>query len=147
MKLAVALLIAASVPFAAGADVAVAEPWARASILASRPGAAYLTLSSDTDDRLLFVSTPVAGQVMIHAAETDASGVNRMTHLETLDLPAGKTVTFFPGSMHLLLTGLADKLEEGASFPLTLTFEVTGDVTVEVPVLGIAASGPREVEN
>lgn len=147
MKLAVVLLIATSVPFAAASDVTVADPWARASILASRPAAAYLSLSSDTGDRLLSTSTPVAAQVMIHAAETDASGVSRMVHLETLDLPAGKTVTLSPGNMHLMLMGLAIKLEEGASFPLTLTFELTGDVTVEVRVLGIAASGPREVEN
>lgn len=146
MKFAIALLIAASFPISASAEVTVSQPWARASILASRPGAAYLTLSSDTNDRLLSASTPVAAQVMIHAAETDAGGVSRMMHLEMLDLPAGKTVTFFPGSMHLMLMGLADKLEEGASFPLTLTFEVTGDVTVEVPVLGIAATGPEATD-
>lgn len=146
MKLAVVLLIAASVPFAAAADVTVADPWARASILASRPAAAYLSMSSDTGDRLLSTSTPVAGQVMIHAAETDASGVSRMTHLETLDLPAGETVTFSPGNMHLMLMGLAVKLEEGASFPLTLTFETAGAVTIEVPVLGIAANGPEATD-
>lgn len=138
---AAALLMAA--PSMSYADVAVTDPWARASVLASRPGAAYLSLTSDTGDRLLAATTPVAGHVMIHAAQTDAKGVARMTHLEVLDLPPGQTVTFAPGGMHLMLMGLAARLDEGTHFPLTLTFETAGEVTVEVPVLGVAAVGPE----
>ena len=82
---------------------------------------------------------------MIHASETDADSVARMIHLDALDLPAGRMVRFAPGGMHLMLMGLAGKLDEGASFPLTLTFERAGAITVGVPVLGVAATGP-EVE-
>jgi copper(I)-binding protein len=139
--LAAACLVA--FPIVALAEVTVTDPWARASILASRPGAAYLTLLSDTDDRLLSAATPVAGQVMVHAAEMDANGVTRMIHLDTLDLPAEQAVRFAPGGMHLMLMGLADKLDEGAEFPLTLTFEHAGTITVTVPVLGVAATGPE----
>lgn len=139
--IAAALLVA--VPSISYAEVTVTAPWARASILASRPGAAYLDLSSDTGDRLLAATTPVAGQVMIHAAETDANGVSRMVHLEVLDLPQGQTVTLAPGGMHLMLMDLGAGLDEGARFPLTLTFETAGEVTVEVPVLGVAATGPE----
>ena len=138
--LAAALLFAC--PAIAFADVAVTDPWARASILASRPGAAYLSLTSDTGDRLLSVTTPVAGQVMIHAAETDANGVLRIVHIQVLDLPAGQTVTLAPGGIHLMLMGLGAKLEEGTGFPLTLIFETAGEITVEVPVLGVGAMGP-----
>jgi copper(I)-binding protein len=130
-------------PAGAFADVAVTNPWARASVLASRPGAAYLSLTSDTGDRLLAAATPVAGHVMIHSAETDANGVSRMTHLEVLNLPPGQTVTFAPGGMHLMLMGLGARLDEGTRFSLTLTFETAGEVIVEVPVLGVAATGPE----
>lgn len=82
---------------------------------------------------------------MIHTSETDADSVTRMIHLDALDLPAGQTVRFAPGGMHLMLMGLAGKLDESASFPLTLTFERAGAITVEIPVLGVAATGP-EVE-
>jgi len=120
----------AAFPALAFAEVVVTEPWARASILTSRPGAAYLTLVSDTDDRLLSATTPAAGHVMIHASGTDASGVTRMIHLDALDVPTGQAVRFAPGGMHLMLMNLAGKLDEGANFPLTLTFEVAGEVTV-----------------
>lgn len=143
MKLFLAAACLAALPALALAEVTVTDPWARASILASRPGAAYLTLSSDADDRLLSVLSPVAGHVMIHASETDANAVTRMTHLDTLELKAGEAVQFAPGGMHLMLMDLADKLDEGARFPLTLTFEHAGAITVEVPVLGAAATGPE----
>lgn len=145
MKLFLVTACLAAFPAVALAEVTVTDRWARASILASRPGAAYLTLVSDTDDRLLSATTPVAEHVMMHASETDANAVTRMIHLDTLDLKAGETVRFAPGGMHLMLMDLAGKLDEGAQFPLTLTFERAGEITVNVPVLGVAATGP-EVE-
>jgi len=143
MKLFLTAACIAAFPAAALAEGGVSDPWARASILASRPGAAYLALRSDVDDRLLSATTPVADHVMIHASETGADAVTRMIHLVALDLEAGQTVRFAPGGMHLMLMGLAGKLEDGASFPLTLTFERAGAITVEVPVLGFAATGPE----
>lgn len=131
-------------PVTAWAEVTANDAWARASILLSRPGVAYLTLLSDEADRLLRVRSPAASQVMIHAAETDTSGVSRMTHLESLELEPGVPVSLAPGGTHLMLMGLTEKLEEGARFPLTLSFERAGDVTIEVPVLGPGASGPEE---
>lgn len=142
MRLLIISALTVMLPLAAHAEVVVSDPWARASILASRPGAAYVTVESDEDDRLIGASTPVADQIMIHAIETDASGVGRMIHRETLDLPAGEAVTFAPGGMHLMLIGLSEKLVEGTTFPLTLHFEAAGEVNVDVPVLEVAASGP-----
>ncbi|MBN15420.1 copper chaperone PCu(A)C (plasmid) [Pelagibacterium nitratireducens] len=144
MKFLISLALVFATPLASLAEVTVTDPWARASILASRPGAAYVTAESDKDDRLIGASTPIADRVMIHAVETDANGVGRMVHRETLDLPAGEAVNFAPGGMHLMLMGLSEKLVEGTIFPLTLHFEAAGEVTVDVPVLGVAASGPHE---
>lgn len=143
MKPFLAAACLAAFPEVALAEVIVTDPWARASILASRPGAAYLTLLSDTEDRLLSATTPIAGNVMIHASETDANAVTRMIHIDALDLPAGQTVRFAPGGMHLMLMGLTGKLEEGAQFPLTLSFQRAGEIIVTVPVLGVAATGPE----
>ncbi|WP_027255774.1 copper chaperone PCu(A)C [Leisingera aquimarina] len=136
----------ATLPTLSIAEVKVSAPWARATIIAGRPGAGYLSLTSETGDRLLSVSSPVAGEVMLHAVESGENGVSRMVHLDALDLPEGETVTLAPGDMHLMLMQLTQKLEEGTNFPLTLTFETAGEITVEVPVLGIAATGPEGTE-
>jgi copper(I)-binding protein len=140
ITLALALLCAA--PSWAEDLVRVDAPWARATILASRPGAAYLTLTSAGGDRLVAIGTPVADQVMLHATD-QVEGISRMSHLETLELPPGQTVTLAPGGMHLMLMGLREKLVEGESFPLKLRFEAAGEISVEVPILGVAASGPE----
>ncbi|MFC4670763.1 copper chaperone PCu(A)C [Seohaeicola nanhaiensis] len=146
MKQKIFAVFLAALPVATLADVSITAPWARATIIAGRPGAGYLSLTSDADDRLLSVSSPIAGEVMLHAVETDGSGVSRMVHLDVLDLPADEAVTLAPGDMHLMLMQLTQRLEEGTSFPMTLTFETAGEITVDVPVLGIAATGPEGAE-
>ena len=147
MKILIAIVVAlwaGASPTLAEESVRISDAWARASVLASRPVASYLTIESAVEDRLLGVTTPVAGHVMIHAVEKDGD-VSRMKHIETLEVPTGERITLAPGGMHLMLMGLQDKLSEGTTFPMTLSFENAGEITVEVSVLGIAAEGPREV--
>ncbi|WP_104018103.1 copper chaperone PCu(A)C [Roseovarius nitratireducens] len=146
MKPIALAVFCAALPTLAAADLSVTDPWARASILASRPGAAYLTLESDIADQLTALETPAAGHVMLHDTVTDTNGVSRMNHIEALDLTPGTPVTFAPGGMHLMLMDLTGKLEEGSTFPLTLTFENAGEITVEVPVLSVTATGPGNAE-
>ena len=146
MKLFLGAAFIATLPTLSIAELKVSDPWARATIIDGRPGAGYLSLTSETGDRLLSVSSPVAGEVMLHAVESGENGVYRMVHLDALDLPEGETVTLAPGDMHLMLMQLTQRLKEGTSFPLTLTFETAGEITVEVPVLGIAATGPEGME-
>lgn len=140
---AAALLALLPISALAGQTVSVSEAWVRASITALRPGVAYLTLESRTDDRLTGATTPAADEVMIHSSE-EADGVSRMVHLPALELHAGEPVVLAPGGVHLMLVGLVAKLEEGTSFPMTLRFEKAPEVTIEVPVLGMAAQGPGE---
>ena len=39
---------------------------------------------------------------------------------------------------------LKEPMTEGDTFPLTLLFDDGGEVTVHVPILGIAARGPED---
>ena len=141
--LAAAFLLLWSLPGFAESAVTITQPWARATILISRPGVAYLTLQSAAADRLIALDTPVAEAVMIHAVE-NKDGVSHMMGMMALDLPAGQVVTLAPSVTHLMLMGLKAKLVAGDSFALTLHFEHAGAMSVEVPVLGIAAMGPGE---
>jgi copper(I)-binding protein len=43
-----------------------------------------------------------------------------------------------------MLMRLQQPMTEGETFPLTLLFVDGGEVTVEVPILGIAARGPED---
>jgi len=44
-----------------------------------------------------------------------------------------------PGGFHVMLMGLTGPLEEGGHFPVTLTFERAGTVTVDVAVQAAGA--------
>lgn len=136
--LGTALLLAS--PALAHGDMAgpiqVEQPWARAAATAN--SAAYLTLENHgTDpDRLVAVATPAARSAELHTTSVDAQGVASMRPVQAIDLPAGGQAQLAPGGLHIMLMGLTQPLEVGQHFPVTLTFEKAGEMTVEVAVEG-----------
>jgi copper(I)-binding protein len=130
---------------AAEGALVVERPWARASIGTSRPGAAYFTLRNNgaEDDVLTAIETPAAHMAELHTTEV-RDGVATMSPVEALQVPAGSEATLAPGGTHVMLMMLTAPLEEGESLPMTLVFERSGRVAVEVPIYGIGSSGPAE---
>lgn len=57
-----------------------------------------------------------------------------MQEVDSIDLPAGEAVVFEPGGYHVMLLGLANPLEVGDTFDLTLFFESGAEQTVSVEV-------------
>jgi periplasmic copper chaperone A len=119
----------------------IKDPWARATIGRAANGAAYLTIMSPTSDRLTGVSSPIAKKAELHTMSM-GGGVMKMRPLAAMDIPAGQTVTFSPGGMHIMLLGLAQPLHEGQSFPLTLSFEHAGSRQVTVVIEKAGAVRP-----
>ena len=121
----------------------IEAPWARASAGAARAGAAYLRIvnAGARDDRLVGVSSPVAGRVELHT-HTMRDGVMRMRRIEAVPIPGGKSAELKPGGHHVMLIGLRAPLKEGETFPLTLIFDKAGTITVGAAVGSIAARGP-----
>jgi len=121
----------------------VAHPWARASAGPATTGAAYLTIGNggNQDDRLIAVAAgSVAGMAMLHTHIKDGE-VMKMRHVESIVVKAGGTATLAPGGDHVMLMGLKAPLKEGGRFPMTLTFEKAGAVTVEVAIEAVGAMG------
>jgi periplasmic copper chaperone A len=121
-------------------DIDVEHAWSRATIGADRPGVVYLSIrnTGSADDALIGVTTPIAGMPMLHETVV-TDGVASMPHAMSVPVPAGQTVALAPGGFHGMLMGLTQALEKGDSFPLTLTFQTAGEVTVTVDVLGMGA--------
>ncbi len=120
----------------------VESPWARASAGAAKAGAAYFRIvnAGPEADRLLAASSPVAGRVEMHTHLMD-DGVMRMRRIDGVSVPGNEAAVFEPGGHHVMLMGLAGPLKQGGTFPLTLTFEKAGEITVSVKVRPIAARG------
>lgn len=144
--LALALLTAAPPVLAGGEDVAVEGAWSRASIGTSRPGVAYMTLRNEGTEPVVVTGlrTDLAGMPMIHTTSTDAQGVTRMSHMEEVEIAAGEAVSLEPGGLHVMLMDLQRPMVEGESYTLSLDFADGAEVSVDVPILGIAARGPTD---
>ena len=134
-------MLTAAVASAQTGQLAVDNAWARATPGKSDIGAAYVTIHSPTDDRLVAASTPVAKKAELHTMEMSGM-VMKMRPISSIDIPAGQSVSLAPGGMHIMLMGLKQPLKAGQSFPLTLTFAKAGTRTVNVAVEKVGASGP-----
>jgi len=102
----------------------------------AKAAAGYMALANngDTDDRLVAIETKAAKSAQIHNVESGDDGIARMVHVPVLDLPAGETILFEQGSLHVMLMGLEQPLNEGDMIPVTLVFEHAGPVEVEFMV-------------
>ena len=114
--------------------------WARATPQGAKTGAAYMTLvnQGQTDDRLIGVATPVAGEAQIHSMSLE-NGVMMMRPVPGIDVKAGAIAMLKPGGYHVMLMDLKQPLVEGQSFPITLTFEKAGPMQVTAKIGGIGA--------
>ncbi|MDO8984420.1 copper chaperone PCu(A)C [Cypionkella sp.] len=141
-------LMSATQAFACGGTVAgnieIENPWSRASIGTDRPGVVYLTIRNigPAADMLTSIATPVADMPMLHETVV-TDGIASMPHVMAVSVPAKGAIALEPGGFHAMLMGLTQKLEKGATFPVTLTFRDAGAVTVDVEIRGLGAKGPE----
>ena len=126
-------------------DVTVESPWSRATIGTARPGAAYMIVRNNGDKpaNLTSLQSPVAGRAEIHRTSTNSDGVSSMAPTGDIVIAPGTSIALEPGGLHAMLMMLQEPLRKGESFPLALVFSDGGEVTVEVPVLGVGARGPE----
>lgn len=132
LVLFVSLLLAAA-PIAAQ-EVSVRDAWAKATPAGAPVGAAFMTVDNlGGDDLLRSASADVADAVELHSHVMENS-VMRMRRIEGVPVPAGSSVAFKPGGLHIMLIGLHETLEAGSSFPMTLMFDKAGPVTIDVTI-------------
>ncbi len=116
--------------------IRIDHPWARATAPGAPNGAVYLTFENrgGEADRLLGAAAAVSAGAEVHE-HAHVDGLMKMRLVEGgLALPRGARLELEPGGLHLMLLGLKVPLAAGETFPLRLTFERAGDVTVEVQV-------------
>ena len=95
---------------------------------------------TDTSDTLIAVSTPDASRASVHRSVVDEAGRSTMEPVDQLEVPAGETIEFAPGGLHVMLDEPTRDLQVGDEISLTFTFEVAGDRTLTAPVVEPGAS-------
>lgn len=118
------------------------HPWSREMPPVAPTAAAYFVIHNkgSAADRLVAVSTPVAGKAELHE-HVHADGLMKMQQVQDVAIPAGGEVKFEPMGYHVMLFELKQQARDGERFPLTLTFEKAGSVDVEVAVQKDAPAG------
>ncbi len=126
----------------------IKDPWTRPTLIDGND-AAYLIIenNTDSDEILLGALTESAEAVELHdVVRKEVSGTEvseemaegdtamQMVKQEFVQIPAGETVTFKPGSLHIMMVGMQENLIDGDSITLTLIFQNAGEVVIEVPV-------------
>ena len=122
IKRAVLGLSLLGLAFQVSAQTKVDDAWVRATVPSQSASGAFMTLTADSDSKLLSVATPLAKDVQIHEMSMK-NDVMSMGPVKSVDLPAGKAVKLDPNGYHVMLMGLTSQLKEGESVPLTLTVE------------------------
>jgi copper(I)-binding protein len=108
--------------FQASAQTKVDDAWVRATVPTQTASGAFMTVTANSDSKLLSVATPIAKDVQIHEM-TMKNDVMSMGPVKFVELPAGKAVKLDPNGYHVMLMGLSAQLKEGETVPLTLTVE------------------------
>ncbi|WP_095124688.1 copper chaperone PCu(A)C [Pseudomonas sp. Irchel s3a12] len=122
IKRAVIGLSLLGLAFQVSAQTKVDDAWVRATVPTQSASGAFMTLTADSDSKLLSVATSAAKIVQIHEMTMNGD-VMKMGEVKSVALPAGKAVKLDPNGYHVMLMGLTGQLKEGETVPLTLIVE------------------------
>ncbi len=117
-------------------DLTLTQAFTRATLPNAPVAGGFVVITNNgaVDDRLIAATSPISNETQIHemAVEND---VMKMRELPTgLAIAAGETVNLVPGGYHVMFMDLNGPLVEGDTVDVRLTFEVAGEVDVQMPV-------------
>ncbi len=124
--------------------VTLFNAWAAATPAGAPNGVIYglLTNLSDEDDRLVSASTDAAEGVEFHQTVMGANDVMQMQPVEGgIQVAANSYQVLKSGGYHIMLVNLKKALVVGDSLSLTLNFEHSAAVTINLPVKNIVEAG------
>ena len=132
--IAISMLI--SLGSAQAQDIQIEDAYARAASPIAKSGATFMHIMNmgDIDDRLVAVTTDVAMMPELHTHIME-DGIAKMREVEGgFEILAGEATILERGGLHIMLMGLTRPLLHGEVITLTLIFEKSGEMTIEVPV-------------
>ena len=132
-----AMLLLALAPAFAFAQVAVKDPWVRATVPEQKSTGAFMQLTAPNGARLVEARSSSAKTVEIHEMAM-VDNVMKMRQIPGLDLPSGKAVELKPGGYHVMLIDVKSQIKDGDAVPITLVFEGKDKKRESVDVKAVA---------
>lgn len=108
---------------------------ANALIPGQEISAGYLSISNegDQDEILVGFDSEAAAMVQLHESSM-SNGMMSMKHIESLIIPAGETVEFQPGGLHLMIMGTDRDAFAGESIEVNIHFASGALVSASLPI-------------
>jgi len=133
LTFAAGLLLLAGGSHPASADEAgmtISNAWVR-SVVPSRPAAGYFTLKNESgkDRKIVSAASADCGMLMLHLSKGE-----KMMMVDSVDVPAGGSVSFAPGAYHLMCMKPSERVKPGNTVKMTLTFDDGGTLTADFRV-------------
>ena len=118
-------------------DLAVSAAQASAPVAGASQLVVTIDNRGDGADRLIGAETDAALAVEVHRTVIEDDGRAFMRLLEDVVIGAGETVRFRPGGLHLMVVVPDERVRVGGTFEVTLRFERSAPVTLEVEVVDL----------
>ena len=116
-------------------DVDIEGAWFR--VPPAPNGALYFTATNNGDDPIAItgVSSEAANMIELHEVLNN-DGMMQMQAIEgqRIEIPAGESVEFRQGGLHVMAMGLADGLEHGKDAEFVLSTDADCEITVTAPI-------------
>ena len=98
--------------------------------------AAYVSIFNQSDNDVVIekITSNICDLAEIHDTVLDGE-IMRMKKVESLKIPARSEFYFQPGSTHIMLMGLNQRLKDGETFNLNFVFKNQEKVNVKIMVL------------
>ena len=110
--------------------IVISDARVRAPMGGQNMTAGYFEITNHTnlDDSLIGVESPIAERIEMHVSET-VNNAMMMRKQVSVDIKAGETIVFKPGSYHLMMFGVELNRDQ-TDVALTLKFKHARDMTI-----------------
>ncbi len=130
-------LLAACQSTVEGPSISIEDAWGRPSPKVATAGAFYMLIKNDGSEADIFVAaeSSACGVVELHESYKTEEGAMGMRPVEGgIEVPAGGQAELKMGGLHIMCIEKLEDFEVGAVMPLTLTFEKSGEMSIEIEI-------------
>ncbi len=132
------IALGACQPSPKGPAISIEEAWGRPSPKVAAAGAFYMLIKNTGSeaDKLVSAESPACGAVELHESYKTEEGAMGMRPVEGgyIEILPGGQAELKMGGLHIMCIEKLADFEVGAVLPLTLNFEKSGEIIIEIEI-------------
>jgi copper(I)-binding protein len=136
--LLISMILAACQSAPEGPAISIERAWGRPSPKVATAGAFYMFIKNEGSeaDNLIAGESSACGVVELHESYMTEEGAMGMRPVEggVIEVLPGSTIELKMGGLHIMCIDKLEDFEVGAVLPLTLTFEKSGEINLDIEI-------------